>query len=30
MTLIVVTHEGEIARSAPRNIHIRDGRISSQ
>jgi ABC-type lipoprotein export system ATPase subunit len=30
MTLIVVTHEGEIARSAPRNIHIRDGRICSQ
>ena len=30
MTLIVVTHEGEIARSAPRNIHIRDGRICAQ
>jgi ABC-type lipoprotein export system ATPase subunit len=30
MTLIVVTHEGEIARSAPRNIQIRDGRIFPQ
>lgn len=29
MTLIVVTHEDEIARSAPRHIHIRDGRIAS-
>jgi putative ABC transport system ATP-binding protein len=27
MTLIVVTHENEIARSAPRHIHLRDGRI---
>jgi putative ABC transport system ATP-binding protein len=27
MTLIVVTHEPEIARSAPRHIRIRDGRI---
>jgi ABC-type lipoprotein export system ATPase subunit len=27
MTLIVVTHENEIARSAPRHIHIRDGRV---
>jgi putative ABC transport system ATP-binding protein len=27
MTLIVVTHEDEIARSAPRHIRIRDGRI---
>jgi len=30
MALIIVTHEEEIARSALRNIHIRDGRISSQ
>ena len=30
MTLIVVTHEREVAGSAPRNIHIRDGRICSQ
>jgi ABC-type lipoprotein export system ATPase subunit len=30
MTLIVVTHEAEIARNAPRNIHIRDGLITSQ
>ncbi len=29
MTLIVVTHENEIANSAPRHIHIRDGRIES-
>lgn len=29
MTLIVVTHEDEIARTAPRHIHIRDGRITS-
>jgi putative ABC transport system ATP-binding protein len=27
MTLIVVTHEDEIAHSAPRQIHIHDGRI---
>jgi len=27
MTLIVVTHENDIARSAPRHIRIRDGRI---
>jgi putative ABC transport system ATP-binding protein len=27
MTLIVVTHENEIAHSAARRIHIRDGRI---
>jgi putative ABC transport system ATP-binding protein len=27
MTLIVVTHEDEIANSAPRHIRIRDGRI---
>ena len=27
MTLIVVTHEKEIAASAPRHIHMRDGRI---
>jgi ABC-type lipoprotein export system ATPase subunit len=30
MTMIVVTHEAEIARSARRNIHIRDGRICPQ
>jgi lipoprotein-releasing system ATP-binding protein len=29
MTLIVVTHEEEIAHSAPRHIHIRDGRIAA-
>jgi ABC-type lipoprotein export system ATPase subunit len=29
MTLIVVTHEDEIARSAPRHIRIRDGRIAA-
>lgn len=29
MTLIIVTHEDEIARSAPRHIRIRDGRIES-
>ncbi len=29
MTLIVVTHENEIANSAPRHIRIRDGRIVS-
>jgi len=27
MTLIVVTHENDIANSAPRHIRIRDGRI---
>jgi putative ABC transport system ATP-binding protein len=27
MTLIVVTHENEIAHSASHQIHIRDGRI---
>jgi ABC-type lipoprotein export system ATPase subunit len=27
MTLIVVTHEEEIARAAGRNVRIRDGRI---
>jgi putative ABC transport system ATP-binding protein len=25
MTLIVITHENDIARSAPRHIRIRDG-----
>jgi putative ABC transport system ATP-binding protein len=30
MTLIVVTHEPEVARSAGRNVHIRDGRICAQ
>ncbi len=29
MTLIIVTHEDEIAYSAPRHIRIHDGRISS-
>jgi len=29
MTLIVVTHENDIAHSASRQIHIRDGRIES-
>jgi putative ABC transport system ATP-binding protein len=29
MTLIVVTHENEIAHSAARQIHIRDGRIEA-
>jgi len=29
MTLIVVTHEDEIAHAAPRHIRIRDGRIAS-
>ncbi len=29
MTLIIVTHENDIARSAPRHIRIRDGRIES-
>jgi ABC-type lipoprotein export system ATPase subunit len=30
MALIIVTHERDIARSAQRNIHIRDGRICPQ
>ena len=30
MTLIVVTHEQEVARSAGRHVQIRDGRISRQ
>lgn len=29
MTIIVVTHEEEVARTAQRRIHIRDGRIQS-
>jgi putative ABC transport system ATP-binding protein len=29
MTLIIITHENEIACCAPRHIHIRDGRIES-
>jgi len=27
MTLIVVTHENDIANAAPRHIRIRDGRV---
>ena len=29
MTLVIVTHENEIATSAPRHIRIRDGRIEA-
>jgi putative ABC transport system ATP-binding protein len=29
MTLIIVTHENDIAHAAPRHIRIRDGRIES-
>jgi ABC-type lipoprotein export system ATPase subunit len=29
MTMIVVTHENEIAHAAPRHIRIRDGKIES-
>ena len=29
MTLVIVTHENEIAASAPRHIRIRDGRIEA-
>jgi lipoprotein-releasing system ATP-binding protein len=29
MTLVIVTHEAEIAESAPRHIHIRDGKIAN-
>jgi putative ABC transport system ATP-binding protein len=29
MTLIVITHENDIAQSAPRHIRIRDGKIES-
>jgi putative ABC transport system ATP-binding protein len=29
MTLIIITHENEIARAAPRHVRIRDGRIES-
>ena len=29
MTLIIITHENEIANCAPRHIRIRDGRIES-
>jgi putative ABC transport system ATP-binding protein len=29
MTLVIVTHENEIAMSAPRHIRIRDGRIEA-
>ena len=28
MTLVIVTHENEIAQTAPRHIHIRDGKIA--
>jgi ABC-type lipoprotein export system ATPase subunit len=30
MTLVIVTHENEIAQSAPRHIRIRDGRIENE
>lgn len=30
MTLVIVTHENEIAQSAPRHIRIRDGKIESE
>jgi putative ABC transport system ATP-binding protein len=30
MTLVIVTHENEIAMSAPRHIRIRDGRIENE
>jgi putative ABC transport system ATP-binding protein len=26
-TLVLITHDGEIARSFPRRLHVRDGRI---
>jgi ABC-type lipoprotein export system ATPase subunit len=29
MTLIIITHEDEIASCAPRHVRIRDGRIDS-
>jgi putative ABC transport system ATP-binding protein len=29
MTLIIVTHENDIANSAPRHIRIRDGRVEA-
>jgi putative ABC transport system ATP-binding protein len=27
MTIIVVTHEAEVARMGHRNVHLRDGRV---
>jgi ABC-type lipoprotein export system ATPase subunit len=29
MTLVVITHENDIANCAPRHIRIRDGKIES-
>jgi putative ABC transport system ATP-binding protein len=29
MTLVIVTHENDIAQSAPRHIRFRDGRVES-
>jgi putative ABC transport system ATP-binding protein len=29
LTLVIVTHENDIANAAPRHIRIRDGRIES-
>jgi ABC-type lipoprotein export system ATPase subunit len=29
MTLVIVTHENDIANAAPRHVRIRDGRIES-
>jgi putative ABC transport system ATP-binding protein len=30
MTLVIVTHENEIACTAPRHVRIRDGRVETQ